>query len=125
MDDFKLNNTNDIATTETTQTANTPELKLEMIYSYECRYRRELYLKSGNAMQQFGENETWTGLVPFHNISQSCHNETQERSTDTTTSCNGYGNIPPGTKTAPQTEEVLARDKNSKEFFAIVLHSGQ
>ena len=70
-------------------------------------------------------NETGNGLVPFHNNSQNCHNETQERSTHRKTSWNGDNNIPPSTKTAPQIEEVLLRDENTNEFYAVVLHCFQ
>ena len=56
MENFKLINTNVIATTAITQTAHTPKLRLEMMYKYECCYRREFYLKSGTATEQFQEN---------------------------------------------------------------------
>ena len=61
MDNFILNNTNDIATAATTQTAHTPELRLEMMFNYECRYQKEFYLKSENAPEKFQENETRSG----------------------------------------------------------------
>ena len=124
MDSFKLINTNDIPTTATTQTAQTSELRHEMMYNFKCRYRRDFYLKSGTAREQFRENETGNGLVPFHNNSQNCHNETQERGTHTITSCN-RDNIPPSTTTAPQIVEVFVRDENTKKFFAFIFHCGQ
>ena len=119
MDKFKCNTTIDVATTATTQSAHTLELRLQMMYNYECRYRREFYLKSGTAKEKFQENEIVDGLVPFHNNSQSCHNESQERSTHTTASDNGDDNIPPSTKTGPQIEEVLVRNEKKRKFMTL------
>ena len=84
MDNFKLNHTNDIPTTATTQTPHRLELRHEMMYNSKGRYRREFYLKSGSTTEKFLEIETRNGIVPFHNNSQNCHNEAQERNTHTT-----------------------------------------
>ena len=80
-----------------------------MMCNFKYRYRRDFYLKSGTATEKFREKETRNGLVPFHNNSQNGHNEAQERSTHTKTSCNGDDNIPLSTKTGPQIEEVLVK----------------
>ena len=116
-DTSKLINTNDIPTTATTatQTAHIPELRHEMMYTFKCHYRKEFYLKSGTATESFRENETGNGLVPFQNNSQSCHNESQERSVHTTASCNG-DIILPRTKTGPKIEEVLVKYESTNEF---------
>ena len=81
--------------------------------------------KSGTATENFLENETGKGLVPFHNKSQNCQIETEEKCIHSKASCIGDDNIPPGTKTDPQIEEVLVRDENTNDFYAIVLHCGQ
>ena len=102
MDNFNLRKTNVFATTATIQTAHTPELRHEMKYNYQCRYRGEFYLKSGTATEQFQKNETSHGQVLFSNNTQNCHYEIQERSTHTTTNYTGHNNIPLPRITAPQ-----------------------
>ena len=116
MENFKLINTNYIPTTATTQTAHAPELRHEMMYNFKCRYRRELYLKSGTATEKFRENGIESGLVPFYNNSQNCPKEIQERSTYTKASCKGDGNFVSSNETGPQIEGVLVRDESSYEI---------
>ena len=55
VDNFRLNETNDIPTTATTQTAHTLELRHELMYNFKGRYRREFYIKSVTAMEHFRE----------------------------------------------------------------------
>ena len=95
------------------------------MFNYESRYQTEFFSKSGNAPEKLRENETKNGLVPFRNNSQTATTKPKKKAPTPQPVAMETTKFLLAKKTAPQIEEVLVRDENSNEFYAIVLHSGQ